>query len=83
MVEWQLREYLDAHGLSVYSLVKATGGALSTTGVYNLSRGTKQVKLETLDLIITALREMTGHDVTVGDVLRYTPHAAAPGAGEG
>lgn len=79
MVEWQLREYLDVHGLSVYRLVKATGGALSTTGVYNLSRGTKQVKLETLDLIITALRDLTGHDVKVGDILRYIPNTAGEG----
>ncbi|GMA16115.1 hypothetical protein GCM10025871_24460 [Deinococcus metallilatus] len=84
MVEWTLKEYLRAHDLSVYSLVKATDGALSNTGLYNLSRGTKQVKLETLDLILTALRDLTGKDVAIGDVLRYTPPVKASGfAGEG
>ena len=69
-VRWTVRPFLVRHGLSAYRLMKQSGLAQGT--VYRLVRGeTNTLNAETLDRVMTALRELTGEDVQIGDLLRY------------
>lgn len=72
-VKWRLKEFLDEHGLSTYQLVDKAHGKLSRTGVYRLTDSDLSgVRFESLAAIIPALRELTGEEVQVGDLLEYT-----------
>lgn len=79
VTSWRLREFLDVHGLSAYAVVQATNGRLAANTVYALASGkTRQVELNTLDAVITALRALTEIDVTPSDLLFYQD-GAQPG----
>lgn len=68
MTVWKLQSYLESHGLSAYELVQASKLAPNT--VYGAARGkTKAVRLETLEAMVKALRELTGQHVSVADLL--------------
>jgi len=79
-VKWRLKEFLSKHNLSTYQLVDKAHGKLSRTGVYRLTDDDlKGVRFESIAAIIPALRELTGEDVDIGDLLEYTgPPAPLP-----
>ena len=69
-VEFTLRRYLDAHGLSAYRLAEAARGRLSRGTVYALARGqVARLDLGTLGAVMTALEELTGQEVHPADLL--------------
>lgn len=75
-IRWKFKEYLDAHGLNASQVVDKTDGKLSRKGVYRLTDDElKGVRFESLAAIIPALRELTGEDVAVGDLLEYVGDA--------
>lgn len=76
MIRWKFKEFLDAHGLNASQVVDKTDGKLSRNGVYRLTDNElKGVRFESLAAIIPALRELTGEDVMVGDLLEYVAEA--------
>lgn len=69
-VRWKLKDYLEQNDLSTYALVRASKLAPNT--VYSLARGsTRHVRLDTIAGVLGGLRELTGHEVTLGDVLEH------------
>lgn len=69
-VQFTVREYLSAHGLSAYALARAARGRVSERTVYALARGeTTRVDLGTLGAVITTLEELTGEPVSAADLL--------------
>lgn len=78
-VKWRLKEFLNEHDLSTYQLVDKAHGKLSRTGVYRLTDDElKGVRFESLAAIIPALRELTGEDVQVSDLLEYVGSPPIP-----
>jgi len=74
-VRWRLADYLERHGLTAYALGKEIGITRMNT-VYRLARrGSEPVRvdLETLGLVISSLRKLTGEDVQLTDILEYDP----------
>src|SRR5690606_5951019 len=71
-VIWTIRPILDRHGITPYRLMKECG--LSQGPFYRLVEGeSKSPNAETLDGVMTALRELTGTELQVSDLLRYEP----------
>lgn len=69
-IEFTLKTFLAAHGLSAYRLAQASQGRVSRGTVYALARGgVSRVDLGTLGAIITTLEELTGQVVTPGELL--------------
>ena len=69
-VEFTLKSYLEAHGLSAYRLAQAAQGRVSRGTVYALARGSvSRVDLGTLGAVLTTLEELTGQAVTPGELL--------------
>ena len=67
-MRWKLNDYLDRHGLNPHQLVTATG--LSTRTVYPMTAGSPtRVDLRSLEVIIFALRKLTGERVELTDLL--------------
>ncbi len=67
-VEWRLKDYLVAHDLTAYQLVKASSLAPNT--VYSLARGKQtQVRLDTIAGVLGGLRQLTGGEVALTDIL--------------
>ncbi len=67
-VEWRLKDYLVAHDLTAYQLVKASSLAPNT--VYSLARGKQtQVRLDTIAGVLGGLRQLTGSEVALTDIL--------------
>jgi DNA-binding Xre family transcriptional regulator len=80
-VKWKLKEFLEQHNLSAYQLVDKAHGGLSRTGVYRLTDSdVSGVRFESLAAIIPALRELTGEEVQIGDLLEYVGEPPAPDA---
>ena len=72
MVRWRVGQFLEQHGITPYKLSEETKGKISRNAIYEIARAdTKQVKLETLDTLITTLRAMTGKPVALTDLLEY------------
>ena len=70
MITFKLKEFLEEHDLSAYKLGQAVEG-ISEITVRKYAAGERQPQLESLDAVITALRALTGKDVTPGDLLEY------------
>ena len=69
-VRWKVREYLQAHNITPYRLMKTSG--LSQGTAYRLAHNSfNSVNAEIIDSVIRALRELTGEDVQVSDLLEY------------
>ena len=69
-VDFTLKSYLVAHGLTAYRLVEASRGRLSRGTVYALARGNvSRVDLGTLSTVMTVLEELTGQEVQPNDLL--------------
>lgn len=76
IIRWKFKEFLEAHNLNTSQVVDKTEGKLSRKGVYRLTDDElKGVRFESLAAIIPALRELTGEDVAVGDLLEYVGEA--------
>lgn len=67
MIKWKLKDYLDAHDLTPYKLAQVSGLAKNT--VYSMARGEAEGNLKTLETVIKTLREITGEQVELGDVI--------------
>lgn len=68
----RLPELLAEHGLSAYSIEQALRGEVARNSVYAMASGkTTRVDLGTLTGVLRVLREKTGKEFTVGDVLVY------------
>lgn len=72
-IRWKFKDFLDAHGLSVYAVAVATKGRLSRNSLYNLAKSVppKRIELATLDTLIHALSTLSGVDVGVEDLIEY------------
>ena len=78
---WKLRDYLHDRRIKPAALARAMDGKMSRTAVYGLVQAAppKAIYLETLDAVLPALREITGEDVEIGDLLEYVgPPAPMP-----
>lgn len=72
MLQWRVRQYLKSQNLSAYDLDRALGRKLSPRTVYALARNEpKQIRLETLDKVMTVLEELTGKPVVLSDLLEF------------
>ncbi len=70
MVHWTLKETMDTHGVTRYALQKEANLAMNTLrGMYDGT--TRRPDLEAIDKVINKLREMTGKDITLTDVLKW------------
>jgi DNA-binding Xre family transcriptional regulator len=67
---WRVKEFLEAHGISAYRLMKEADLAQGTA--YRLANNRANgLNLETLDAVIEALRQLTGKRVLLADLLEY------------
>lgn len=73
-VRWQLDAFLKARGLTAYALAKASGIRRLST-VYRIAgkEAPVRVDLPTLAALLDGLRQLTGEDVQLTDVLEYVP----------
>lgn len=79
MVSWHLGGILDEHGITTYRLSQELGTKISRDALYKITKGqTKRVELETLDLLLDALKVLTGRDYEVGDLLKKVPSDVLP-----
>lgn len=64
----RLKEFLEERGISVYSLIKASGLAPNT--LYAIARGSSgNARLDTIAGILSGLRRLTGEDVSLADIV--------------
>jgi DNA-binding Xre family transcriptional regulator len=69
-VRWKVKEVLNRHDITPYRLVKASGLAQAT--VYRLvNDDTAGLSTETLTVLLGTLRELTGEELGVADLLSY------------
>jgi DNA-binding Xre family transcriptional regulator len=69
-VRWKVKEVLNRHDITPYRLVKASGLAQAT--VYRLvNNDTAGLSTETLTVLLRTLRELTGEELGVADLLSY------------
>jgi|GEM_PF-6618007 len=67
-----LDKLLEKHDLTVYRLAQRTKGRLSRTQIYNLvNKELSRIEFETLDVLITETRKLTGAPITIQDILSY------------
>ncbi|MDQ3397545.1 MAG: helix-turn-helix transcriptional regulator [Deinococcota bacterium] len=73
-VRWKLKQYLEKHNLTAYRLAQTLGTRGRMPTIYRLAREGEEpsrVDLPTLANVIDGLRELTGEDVQVSDLLEY------------
>jgi DNA-binding Xre family transcriptional regulator len=69
-VRWKVKEVLNTHDITPYRLVKASGLAQAT--IYRLvNDDTTGLSTETLSVLLGTLRELTGEELGVADLLSY------------
>lgn len=67
---WKVKEFLKAHNISAYRLMKEAAIAQGTA--YRLANNQAGgLSLETLDAVIEGLRRLTGKQVLLADLLEY------------
>lgn len=67
---WKVKEFLEAHNVSAYRLMKEAAIAQGTA--YRLANNQAGgLSLETLDAVIEGLRRLTGKRVLLADLLEY------------
>ena len=74
-MRWSLPEYLKQNGLNAYKLARIVDRKRENT-IYRLAReeiDPSSVNFDVLKEILDGLRELTGKDVQVSDLIRYTP----------
>jgi predicted transcriptional regulator len=73
-IRWKVKALLDEHDITPYRLMKETGLAQGT--VYRLVRGdSSTVNAETLDRVVSSLRNLTGREIDIFDLLEYRESA--------
>lgn len=77
-IDWKLRQFIEQHGLSALSVETKAG--IGRNAIYRLLRddGPDRIDRQTLARLIFALRELTGREVNVGDLLDYLPSGYTP-----
>ncbi|UCH24644.1 MAG: helix-turn-helix transcriptional regulator [Trueperaceae bacterium] len=78
MIKVKLSAYLEREGITVYQLAQRVEG-LSPKSVYTYANGTRNPSLDSLDKLVTALRELTDKPVEVSDLLEYQQEDRAQG----
>ncbi len=76
VAKWALTEYMEQHDITPYRLAKVVEQHASTATVYGLVRkggDVSRVDLGTLAFVLDGLRELTGQNVQVADLIKYTP----------
>ncbi|WP_075834952.1 helix-turn-helix domain-containing protein [Deinococcus marmoris] len=72
-VRWRLSDVLEEHGITAYALAKA-GGIDRMGTVYRIARRghePSRIDLPTLARIVTGLRQLTGQEIQISDILEY------------
>lgn len=77
-IRWKLAEFLEANKLTAYRLATTLDSHTRTPTIYRIAK--KDVELSRIDFtvlatVIDGLRELTGKDVTVSDLLEYQEDA--------
>ena len=77
-IKWKLSEFLEAHDLTAYRLATTLDTHTRAPTIYRLAK--KDVELSRVDFnvlatVIDGLRELTGEDVKVSDLLEYREDA--------
>lgn len=78
-IKWKLRDFLKAHGTNPHALARAMGEQRIST-LYRLTNPTNpptRVDLPTLEAVIAALRDVTGEQVGIEDVLEVVEESSA------
>lgn len=79
VVRWRLGKFLEERQLTAYAVSKASGIERMST-VYRIANpktAPVRVDLPTLAAIIDGLRQLTGEEIQLTDVLEYVPGTAA------
>ena len=73
-LRWDLEKVLEARGITRYELAQNMEGNFKTrlTSLYR-TKDPKRVDLPVMAEIVSALRRMTGEEVTPNDLLEFTP----------
>jgi DNA-binding Xre family transcriptional regulator len=74
-MRWMLPEFLVRHGLTAYKLARVVDRKRENT-IYRLARDEtdpSSVNFDVLKEILDGLRELTGKNVQVSDLISYTP----------
>ncbi len=67
-MRWTLADYLERHNLNANQV--AMRASLSPNTVYPMARGDmRRVDLKSLEAVLLALRDMSGEQVRIGDLL--------------
>ena len=70
MVIWRLKSTMDSYGITRYALQQKSGVAMNTLrSMYDGS--TERPDLTILHRVIKALREITGKEIVLNDVLEW------------
>jgi len=72
---WRLADFLNKRDISVYALAK-TRGVTKMNSIYRLARKGQEpqrIDLAVLAEVITELRQLTGEEVQLADLLEYVP----------
>jgi DNA-binding Xre family transcriptional regulator len=72
VIVFNLKHLLEKHGISSYKFERSVEGYAPVT-IKKIVSGENNPSLESLDKIITALRNLTGENVTPNDLLEYIP----------
>ncbi len=73
---WKLPNYLDTHGLTRYELMQELGDGKGRVA-YKWKELPERLDTEALARVLAALEKLTGENVTITDVLDYSPDAGA------
>lgn len=69
-LQWKVKQFLKAHGISAYRLMKEAELAQGTA--YRLANNKAGgLSLDTMDTVIGTLRRLTGKKVELADLLVY------------
>lgn len=72
VIVFKLKHLLEQHDISSYKFERSVEGYAPVT-IKKIVSGENNPSLESLDKIITALRNLTGENVTPNDLLEYIP----------
>ncbi len=73
-VKWRLKEFLNENKLNANQLADKSHGQLSRNGVYRLTADDLSgIRFNSLAVILPALRELTGREVRIDELLEITP----------
>lgn len=73
MIKWRLKEFLENNKLNANQLAEKSHGHLSRNGVYRLTADDLTgIRFSSLAAILPALRELTGREVRVDELLEVT-----------